>query len=457
MRAVESTIEIRGLIIPDVAVIAELAVRNRAASLVNPGSPAWGVMQDGCMESHPTFDGIGYIAFTVRDVRRSAEWYQRVLGLTLERENIGGAAWPSDLDEVLLRHKAGGLAIGLVQHPTNDGEPFDERRVGLDHVEFEVASLDELRAWEERLNEHGVSNSGIKGHILTFRDPDNVQLEFFCSERADDSRRAAQPDRDVISDRHRDAPILEFDSAIEAFIEPSAAARSILGLPEAAVICFFQEVIAEACGSGRAQIVADLDWEHSTGDQHLYDLQLGDGRHIAVFHPGVGAALAAGIFEDVIAYGCKRFVACGGAGALSPELALGHVIVPTAAIRDEGTSYHYLPAARQVDADPLSLAVAVSILERHGVPYTIGKTWTTDAPYRETNSRIARRKAEGCIVVEMEAAALLAVAMHRDVKFVQYLYAGDDVSGAAWDHRNWKTTTLRRDLFHLAIEAALAL
>ena len=174
------------------------------------------------MESYLGFGGIGYIAFTVRDVRHSAEWYQRVLGLTLERENIGSAAWPSDLDEVLLRQRAGGLAIGLLQHPTNDGQPFDERRVGLDHVEFEVASLDELRAWEERLNEQRVSNSGIKGHILTFRDLDNIQLEFFCSERADDTERAAQPDRDTISDVNRVAPILEFDSETEAFIEPSA-------------------------------------------------------------------------------------------------------------------------------------------------------------------------------------------------------------------------------------------
>ena len=71
------------------------------------------------------------------------------------------------------------------------------------------------------------------------------------------------------------------------------------------MICFFQEVIAGACGSGRAQIIADLDWEHSTGDKHLYDLEIGDGQHVAVFHPGVGAALVAGIFEDVIAHGCK--------------------------------------------------------------------------------------------------------------------------------------------------------
>lgn len=130
-------------------------------------------------EAIPRFVGVVYIALSVRDVRRSSDWYRRILGFELERENIGGASWPSDIDEVLLRHRASGFAIGLLQHPTNDGEPFDERRTGLDHLEFEVASPDELRAWEARLDAAHVPHSGIKGHILTFRDPDDIQLEFF--------------------------------------------------------------------------------------------------------------------------------------------------------------------------------------------------------------------------------------------------------------------------------------
>ena len=158
---------------------------------------------------------------------------------------------------------------------------------------------------------------------------------------------------------------------------------------------------------------------------------------VAVFHPGVGAPLAASLMEDAIAHGCTSFVACGGAGALVPGLALGHVVVPDAAVRDEGTSYHYLPPAREVAADPEAVRIAVAVLERHGVPHTVGKTWSTDAPYRETPARIERRRAEGCITVEMETAAFLAVARHRGVRFAQLLYAGDDVSGEAWDHRSW--------------------
>ena len=97
-----------------------------------------------------------------------------------ERENFGGSAWPSDWDEVLLRHPHSNVRIGLLRHPTNSGEPFSEVRTGLDHIEFEVTSLDELAAWRGRLERAGVAHSGAHDHIVTFRDPDNIQLELYC-------------------------------------------------------------------------------------------------------------------------------------------------------------------------------------------------------------------------------------------------------------------------------------
>ena len=249
-------------------------------------------------------------------------------------------------------------------------------------------------------------------------------------------------------------PILEFDPSPTALIEPHHVARPMAGLGGAAVICFFAEVVHEVCGEGRAEVVAQMGME---APRPLFHLDTADGRPIAVFHPGIGAPWAVASMEEAIALGCRSFVACGGAGALVPGLALGHVVVPSAAVRDEGTSYHYLPPAREVLADPEAISVAVSVLERHDVPHTVGKTWSTDAPYRETPERIARRRAEGCITVEMETAAFLALARHRRVRFTQYLYAGDDVSGEAWDHRSWQTHSVRRSLFDLAVEASLEL
>ncbi|MGH9046610.1 MAG: nucleoside phosphorylase, partial [Acidimicrobiales bacterium] len=249
-------------------------------------------------------------------------------------------------------------------------------------------------------------------------------------------------------------PILEYDDASEAMIEPRHVFGRREGVPRAMVICFFAEIVDEVCAEGRADVVLQLGME---SPRPLYSLDIGRGRRVAVLHPGVGAPMVTSLMEEAIALGCERFVACGGAGALVPGLALGHVVVPNAAVRDEGTSYHYLAPEREVAADPDAVAVAVAVLERNGVPHTVAKTWSTDAPFRETAARVERRRAEGCVTVEMETAAFFAVARHRGVRFTQYLYAGDDLSGEAWDHRSWQAWSSRRALFDLAVEACLEL
>ncbi len=251
-----------------------------------------------------------------------------------------------------------------------------------------------------------------------------------------------------------DYPILEFDPAREAVLEPSQI-RGPIDVPEHAVPCFFQEVIEKVCGEGRATELTRLVAEH--GPHPLYELDV-EGRRLAVFNPGVGAPLAAGFLEEVIALGCRKFVACGGAGSLVPETGVGHVVVPTSAVRDEGTSYHYLPPGREVEAHPGAVAAVEEVLRRRGVAYTLGKTWTTDGLYRETHEKVRRRREEGCLMVEMEAAAFFAVARFRRVAFAQLLYAGDDVSGPVWDHRDWnEQASVRERLFWLAAEACLSL
>ena len=143
---------------------------------------------------------------------------------------------------------------------------------------------------------------------------------------------------------------------------------------------------------------------------------------------------------------------------LNRDIAVGHVVIPESAVRDEGTSYHYLPPSREVMGDPAAIRTLERVLQRHHVPYIVGKTWTTDAFYRETPDKVARRRAEGCLTVEMETAAFFALAQFRQVTLGQLLYGGDDVSGDDWDHRDWeKRTSVRERLFWLALEACLEL
>lgn len=249
-------------------------------------------------------------------------------------------------------------------------------------------------------------------------------------------------------------PILEFDNAPEAVLEPKKLIRPIEGVPEHAVICFFQDVITRLSQEHTAKVIKHLKSE--IGRHPVYEVEV-HGKRLVVFHPGIGAPLGTGLLEEVIALGCTKFIACGGAGVLKSEIAVGHVVIPASAVRDEGTSYHYLPPSREVKASPEAVEAIEKVLKKHNCDYIVSKTWTTDAIYRETPAKVKLRKAEGCAVVEMEAAAFFAVAQFRGVTFGQLLYGGDDVGGEKWDSREWSTHSAREKLFWFAAEACLSL
>jgi uridine phosphorylase len=249
-------------------------------------------------------------------------------------------------------------------------------------------------------------------------------------------------------------PILEYDSTRLAFIEPSQVIQPC-DAPEACVICFFQEVIDQVVAVHQAQRLVENRWED--GPHPIYEIAY-RGQRLAFFHPGIGAPLAAALLEEIIGFGCRKFIACGGCGVLQPNLAVGHLILVSGAVRDEGVSYHYLPPAREVIANEAGVRALTTILRQRGLPYQEGKTWTTDAPYRETPTKIAQRRAEGCLTVEMESAGLMAVAQFRGVTLGQVLYGGDDLSGVAWDNRAWRSQAeVRESLFWLCAEACLLL
>ena len=249
-------------------------------------------------------------------------------------------------------------------------------------------------------------------------------------------------------------PILEYDPSERALIEPGDVVQP-QDVPEHCVITFFREVIEKTVLEQNAKIAAQNRWED--GPHPVYETQTG-GKRVAFVHPGVGGPVAAGILEEVIALGCRKFIVCGGCGVLDREIAVGNLIVVSAAVRDEGVSYHYLPPGRSIEANPKARAALETVLRRRNLPFLTGKTWTTDAPYRETIPKITARRAEGCLVVEMEAASLMAVARFRGVPLGQILYGGDDVSGEAWDTRDWSNRRdVRESLFWLAVEACLEL
>ena len=163
-------------------------------------------------------------------------------------------------------------------------------------------------------------------------------------------------------------------------------------------------------------------WRRQAGIRFM-SCEFGD-RRIAVVHPRVGAPMGAAVLEMLIALGCRKFIACGGAGVLGSQGRRSAIswCRPRRCATKELRTTTFPPAARsrRIRArSPRSNRCS----KRNGHDYLLGKTWTTDALYRETRAKVERRKREGCLTVEMEAAAFFAVAKFRGVEFGQILYA----------------------------------
>ena len=253
----------------------------------------------------------------------------------------------------------------------------------------------------------------------------------------------------------KEFPILEYDNTVEAIIDPFKQKKK--DIPQIGVLTFFNDVVKKLAKEGHVKKIHSLKSE--TGENLVYEFIQNDDDHssprVLLFHPGIGAPLAATQLDLLIGLGLRYVIVCGGAGVLNGDLTVGKVIIPTKAVRDEGTSYHYIEANRFAEPTEEAVRVLERVLERNKVPYIKGTTWTTDAPLRETKQKIKfRREKDGCITVEMEASAFFAVAAFRKIKLGQLLYAGDDVSGHEWEFRDWvNAKSIREQLIWLAKEA----
>ena len=171
----------------------------------------------------------------------------------------------------------------------------------------------------------------------------------------------------------------------------------------------------------------------ATGDTPVYEIRHNGGK-FAFFKTMIGAPACVGLVEDSLAViSTKKYIVFGGAGCLNKEIAHGKVMIPTAAYRDEGTSYHYAPAADYINV--ANHKIVSNFMKRSGIPFVEGKTWTTDSFYRETENNFQKRKADGCISVEMECAALQAMCDFRELKFYTFFTSGDLLDAPEWDSR----------------------
>ncbi|MBQ9930585.1 MAG: nucleoside phosphorylase [Oscillospiraceae bacterium] len=225
----------------------------------------------------------------------------------------------------------------------------------------------------------------------------------------------------------------EFDFEKDAVINPDIVHKPVADFPETVISIFSHQLfgrVVEALGGVQIAETHDVD-----GVWPVYAVQYG-GHRFAMYKARLGAPACVGGFEDIIPMGAKRIILLGNCGVLDRGVDDCGIIIPTRAIRDEGTSYHYAPVADYIEVNKKYVELFQTVLEKHGYPYVSGTTWTTDAFYRETRGKIAKRKEMGAICVEMECAAMQAMCDFRGVEFFQFLYAGDSLDHSQWDPRS---------------------
>lgn len=244
-------------------------------------------------------------------------------------------------------------------------------------------------------------------------------------------------------------PILEFDSTSPTVIDIRKNINLQELLPKKCVLSFLGEAVKEYIAKNNCRQIGSLILE--TFVLPIYEINVNNER-IALVHALGGGPYAAGQLEKLSAMGCTTFMVCGGCGVLETGSQCGDIYVPVSAVRDEGTSYHYVAPSREIEMDNVICAKICSHLTKHSIPFKRVKTWTTDVMYRETKDMVERRKGEGCRIVEMECASYFAVAKYKGIKLGQILYAGDDLSGKDWNSRDWKhNKELRNKVLELTI------
>jgi uridine phosphorylase len=148
---------------------------------------------------------------------------------------------------------------------------------------------------------------------------------------------------------------------------------------------------------------------------------------------GIGAPAVAAALEELAAMGTSAFVSVGTAGSLQRDLRAGDLVLCESAIRDEGVSHHYLPSAKLAAATATMSAAMKAALTQAGVPFRTGTSWTIDTPYRETVAEARHYQAEGVLCVEMEAAALFAVAEVRGLQVASAFVISDSLADLVWN------------------------
>jgi uridine phosphorylase len=200
----------------------------------------------------------------------------------------------------------------------------------------------------------------------------------------------------------------------------------VIEMPQSIIFCYQRDLLQH--------VLAHEETEQVTSRPNQLHLLKSTGGKVAICGGfGIGAPAAASVLEAFIALGVRTFASIGIAGTLQPARQIGDTVVCNRALRDEGVSHHYLAAARYAYPSEWLTERLAQALEQEGHSPVLGSTWTIDTPYRETIAEARHYQQEGILTVEMEAAALFAVAQYRKVDIAAAFVISDSLAELVWN------------------------
>jgi len=217
-------------------------------------------------------------------------------------------------------------------------------------------------------------------------------------------------------------------------------------VPKGVIICYNRKLMEYIANNHSVEKVKFFDTD-------FYLLNDANKKIGIVGNFGIGAPAAGIVLEELIAFGVNNFVSMGTAGSLQKSLLIGDVVVCDKAVRDEGTSHHYVKRSKFAYPSEMITNKIKQSLDKLSIPYIVGSSWTIDAPYRETVAEARKYQKEGVLTVEMEASALFAIAEYRKIKLGALFTISDSLADLEWspDFHSKQTREGLENLYKVAV------
>lgn len=239
-----------------------------------------------------------------------------------------------------------------------------------------------------------------------------------------------------------------FHDEKEALVSPEAFLGEKKHICDVAVATFSNKIFTAALETFPHRITAGTSSANGHRPAYLLDI---NEKSFLFYLSNIGSCLASNdIIELQWQTGFTKLIMFGSAGSLDSNATSGRYVIPTHAYRDEGLSYHYAPPSDYIEI--CSHRKMTEIFSKLSLPYTCGKVWTTDAPYRETRSAVNKRKSEGCIAVEMELAGIQAVCSYFGIELYDFLVTGDILDIEKYDPQGLSSANHALDKLYIALK-----